>query len=207
MVTLIVRRSDTQLLTVSQPQSYWQRKLLRQSLSQLSFNQWVLNDSTKTVRKLTASEAFSQPSKPTASPEKINTFHLNHMIIHYSKNANQFQSSWAIWTVNKSVDVSQQLNQLIIHFSKSARQLLIEAISQPLRNTVSLQKAMFGRSQVRILSRTQIFSLSHAHDMLSISFSHLFQSLKFTIFHSFNTHCIIDIADPSSMQDTCQIWT
>ena len=32
---------------------------------------------------------------------------------------------------------------------------------------------MYGRSQVRFLSGTQTFSLSHARDMLIISFSHL----------------------------------
>ena len=32
---------------------------------------------------------------------------------------------------------------------------------------------MFGRSKVPILSETQTFSLSHARDMLIISFSHL----------------------------------
>ena len=30
---------------------------------------------------------------------------------------------------------------------------------------------------------------------------------KITIFHSFTTQCDIDIADPSSMQEACQIWT
>ena len=45
---------------------------------------------------------------------------------------------------------------------------------------------MFGRSWVRILSGTQIFSLSHARDMLNILFSHLFhRAKKFTLFHSF----------------------
>ena len=36
----------------------------------------------------------------------------------------------------------------------------------------AIRATVFGRSQVRILSGTQIFSLSHARDMLIISFSH-----------------------------------
>ena len=47
-------------------------------------------------------------------------------------------------------------------------------------------RPVFGRSWVRILSGTQIFSLSHARDMLNILFSHLFhRAKKFTLFHSF----------------------
>ena len=35
----------------------------------------------------------------------------------------------------------------------------------------------------------------------------LLPSQKITIFHSLTTLCDIDIADPSSMQEACQIWT
>ena len=46
--------------------------------------------------------------------------------------------------------------------------------------------SVFGRSQVRILLGTQIYSLSHAHGVLIISSSHFCSpSLKFTIFHFF----------------------
>ena len=31
--------------------------------------------------------------------------------------------------------------------------------------------------------------------------------VKFAIFHSFTTQYDLDIADPSSMQDACQLWT
>ena len=38
-------------------------------------------------------------------------------------------------------------------------------------------------------------------------FTFVLPSLKFTIYHSFTMQYDLDIADPSSMHDTCQIWT
>ena len=43
----------------------------------------------------------------------------------------------------------------------------------------------------------------HADHFIFTFFS---PNLKFTIFYSFTTHCDIDIADPSGMQDACQIY-
>ena len=38
-------------------------------------------------------------------------------------------------------------------------------------------------------------------------FTFVSPSLKFTIFHSFTIQYDLDIADPSSMLDACQLWT
>ena len=40
----------------------------------------------------------------------------------------------------------------------------------------------------------------------SFIFTFVSPTIKFTIFYSFTTHCDIDIADPSGMQDACQIY-
>ena len=40
----------------------------------------------------------------------------------------------------------------------------------------------------------------------SFIFTFVSPTIKFTIFYSFTTHCDIDIADPSGMQDVCQIY-
>ena len=96
----------------------------------------------------------------------------------------------------------------MIHSSKSARQLLIEVISQPLRNTVSLAKTyvweVIGSNPVGDSDFSFVPCSWHADHFI---FTFVSPSLKFTIVHSFTTHCNIDIADPSSMQDVCQIWT
>ena len=70
---------------------------------------------------------------------------------------------------------------------------------------------VYGRSWIRFPSGTQIFSLSHARDMLNIpSFLISSPSLKFTIFLYLSPTCLympcighFDIANPSSMQDAC----
>ena len=63
----------------------------------------------------------------------------------------------------------------------------------------------YGRSCVRFPSGAQIFSLSHARDKLNIPSFSLLSELK--IYHDLSffiiTHGASDIADPSSMQDTC----
>ena len=63
---------------------------------------------------------------------------------------------------------------------------------------------VYGRSWVRFPSGTQIFSLSHARNILIISSFLIFSpNLKFTIFHYLSSIGHFDITDPSSMQDVC----
>ena len=60
------------------------------------------------------------------------------------------------------------------------------------------------RSWVRFPSGTQIFSLSHARDKLNIpSFSFLSELKIYHLSFFVITHGAFDIADPSSMEDTC----
>ena len=79
----------------------------------------------------------------------------------------------------------------------------MQTLTNQMSRTVS---SWLLRSQVRILSGTQIFSLSHASDILIFFiFTSVSPSSKSTIFHSFITQYDIDIADPSNMQGSCQI--
>ena len=55
--------------------------------------------------------------------------------------------------------------------------------------------------------RTQIFSLSHAHDKYShfIFIIYVASLITFTTSIMYYTYDVFDIADPSSMQDVCHI--
>ena len=68
---------------------------------------------------------------------------------------------------------------------------------------------MLRRSWVRLMSGTQIFSLSPTLvSCWSIHPLHSITELKFYHLYSlFTTHDDFDSANPSSMQDACHVWT